>query len=197
MRQAGKTAKTDYLRRLMEKSKAKRSSGRGRHWLSMESAGKLLWYLGLFCQLLWHIIALVDAAQHLHPSVMESVTRVTESLTFFFPVYMVTLPTYSLARSSLICSAASVWWNPKFKQMKDGFMNHIQGFGDWYKYQGLLLAIRGLTYFLVGTGVLANPYASSTISAHTVIFVFVTYLAIAAHYSLKVSNQTIWLHYSY
>jgi hypothetical protein len=189
MREAGRTAKTDYLRRLMEKSRARRSAGHIRpRLLPIETIGKLLWYLGLLGHLLWHIIALVRAAQHHHPLLMEPFTRNITSLpsySFFNGVML--LSKASLARSSLLCSAASVWWNPKFKQMKNGFMTHIQGFGDWYKYQALLFAIRGLSYFIVGTGVLADPYASSTVTAHAFILGFVTYLAIAAHSSLKVN----------
>jgi hypothetical protein len=193
MREAGRTAKTDYLRRLMEKSRARRSAGQAHAGvLSTESIGKVLWYLGLLGQLLWHIIALVGASQHYHPLLMEPFTRKIMSISsFYFAHAVIPLSRSSLAQSSLLCSAASVWWNPKFKQMKNGFMNHIQGFGDWYKYQALLFAIRGLSYFIVGNGVLADPYASSTVTVHAFIFGFVIYLAIAAHYSLKVSYRII------
>jgi hypothetical protein len=172
----------------MEKSRARRSRNRtAGSSLSLESIGKLFWYYGLLGQLLWHIIALCPTTQHNCPKMLQN----------FLPVFFVTtlsnLFDYStyfsaakLARSSLFCSVASAWWNPKFKQMNNGFMNHIKGFGDWYKYQALLLAIRGLCYFLMGTGVLADPNAAATVTAHTFVFGFVTYLALAAQSSLKV-----------
>ena len=70
--------------------------------------------------------------------------------------------------------------------MNKGFMNHIKGFSDWYKYQALLLMVRGLLYFLMGTGILADPFAEATTTAHAFALGFLTYLAISAHRSLKV-----------
>ena len=50
MKRAGRTAKTDYLRRLMDKSRARRSANRGNaitFSASLESISKFMWYMGL------------------------------------------------------------------------------------------------------------------------------------------------------
>lgn len=191
MREANKTARTDYLRRLMEKSRARWAAAPS-SVISLESVGQLLWYLGLFGQLLWHIMSLSATIQHYYPSFWEQfILRSVQ--TFFLNLSdSVPLSMSGVAKSSLFCSIISSWWNPKFKQVKVGFMNHVTGFGDWYKYQALIIAIRSLCYLVMGTGVLADPYATSTTTAHIFIFGFVTYLAIAAHYSLKVDMTPLW-----
>lgn len=189
MREAGKTAKTDYLRRLMQKSRARRSTS-SEHGISMESVGHLLWYLGLLGQLLWHFIAISANVQRLLPSALQHyLPQTRETFLSRFTGLSAHFSIPGLVRLSLLCSFASVWWNPKFKQMKTGFMNHIKGFREWYQYQVLLLVIRSLCYFLMGTGVMADPYATSTITAHAFISGFILYLAVAAHRSFKVRSR--------
>jgi hypothetical protein len=174
MRAAGRTAKIDHLRRLMDKSRATRATTVNKITLSgsFDFAGKFLWYVGLAGQLLWNIMALVAVAQQ------STSTPYTFALPLFFTTFLT--PVISLAtsdtwtRSSLLCSVAAIWWNPMFKQMKNGFMNHIKGFGDFYRLQFLLIVIRSLFYYTMGTGVFADPFSSATTGAHLFIFGFVT-----------------------
>jgi hypothetical protein len=173
MREAGRTAKIDHLRRLMDKSRATRATTVNKITLSgsFDFAGKCLWYVGLAGQLLWSTMALVAVAQQ-------------STSTLFFTTFLT--PVISLAtsdmwtRSSLLCSVAAIWWNPMFKQMKNGFMNHIKGFGDFYRLQFLLIVIRSLFYYTMGTGVFADPFSSATTGAHLFIFGFVT--LVSKHY---------------
>jgi hypothetical protein len=182
MKQAGKTAKTDYLRRLMDKSRARRSANRSNAITfsgSLESIGKCLWYIGLLGQLLWHVTALAAATAHNYPAMLDyPLPTFLSTLLSTLSEITAPIPTSStLGRWSLICSAASFWWNPKFRYLNKGFMNHIKGFGDWYKYQVLLLVVRGLFYFSMGTGILADRYAAPTGTAHVFIFGFITYVS--------------------
>lgn len=183
MKQAGRTAKTDYLRRLMDKSRARRSANRGNAITfsgSLESMGKFLWYMGLLGQLLWHITALAASTTHIYPAMLDYPlpTFISTPLTTLSEITTSIPISSNLGRWSLVCSAASFWWNPKFKYLNKGFMNHIKGFGDWYKYQVLLLVVRGLCYFSMGTGILADPSATPTRTAHVFIFGFITYVSV-------------------
>jgi hypothetical protein len=113
--------------------------------------GKLLWHLGLLCQLLWHIIALAAIADHHymtapHPSLPASVSALLSTLS---EASSLLPPGSVLGRWGLICSVASLWWNPKFKHWNRGFSSHIKGFGDWYKHQFILFVVRGLFYFIM------------------------------------------------
>lgn len=187
LKRAEKTAKTDYLQKLMEKSRVRRPvSQKLCLTLSIESIGKLLWYIGLLGQLLWHIVVVAPTVQLLYPSITDALTSCFSWIPLHFGKYLIPLSASAVARSSLICSFLSIWWNPKFKQLKNGFINHIRGYRDWYKYQTLLLAIRCLGFYFMGNGLVTAQYAVSSITAHAFVFGFVTYLGISSHYSLKV-----------
>jgi hypothetical protein len=180
MREAGKTAKTDYLRRLLKQSRARRVAARsGRITPSgiLELTGKCLWYFGLVSQLLWHISGLIVAVQHNYrtifgalvpPNVLTILPRLSEA--------SIALSTWGF-RSSL----ASLWWNPKFKHLNNGFMNHIRGFGEWYKYQATLLLIRAIYYYMMRTSVLSDPIAPATLGAHLFGLGFVTYVSLLSY----------------
>jgi len=78
----------------------------------------------------------------------------------------------NLAYYGLWCAVFSLWWSPKFKDMHRGFMNQVAGFGDWYKNQFSLLAIRTLFYFAMARDHLAHDFGEATQAAHGFIFVF-------------------------
>jgi hypothetical protein len=182
MRQAGKTAKTDYLRRLMDKSRANRSVHRN-HQISLsgtfESLGKYLWYVGLLGQLLWNFAALAAAMQQEYSKHLGfiDIAPVWAWVAERSVPYNSNSALSNWTRWCLISSFVSVWWNPRFKYLNNGFMNHIKGFDHWYKYQAILLAVRGLFYYLMGAGVLADPAAAPTLAAHMFVFIFVSYVS--------------------
>jgi hypothetical protein len=174
MREAGKTAKTDYLRRLMERTRERRSKNVNKITLSgtLESLGKCVWYVGLAGQLLWNIMALAAAVLHLSTVAPDSLDPIP-ALMFLEAIISVST-SVTWARSSLFCSIATMWWNPMFKQMNNGFMNHIKGFGDWYKFQMLMIVSRSIFYYISGTGILADPYTTENAGAHLFSLGFIT-----------------------
>jgi len=89
-------------------------------------------------------------------------------------IFVSTSTSRTWAWFSLISSVSSIWWNPMFKQMSNGFMNHIKGFGDWYKLQFLLIVVRSLFYYTMGTSVFADPFSVVSQGAHVFILCFVT-----------------------
>lgn len=174
MREAGKTAKTDYLRRLMERTRERRSKNVNKITLSgtLESLGKCVWYVGLAGQLLWNIMALAAAVLHVSTVAPDALDPMP-ALMFLEAIISVST-SITWARSSLFCSIATMWWNPMFKQMNNGFINHIKGFGDWYKFQMLMIVSRSIFYYISGTGILADPYAAANAGAHLFSLGFIT-----------------------
>jgi hypothetical protein len=176
MREAGKTAKTDYLRRLLQQSRTRRAAARsGGVTFSrlLELAGKFLWYFGLASQLLWHITGLLVAAQYDYETIFESLAPPTA----FTVISWLSDNSTDLSTWGFRSSLASLWWNPKFKQLNNGFMNHIKGFGEWYKYQATLLLVRTIYYYMMRTSILADPLAPATLGAHIFGLGFVTYVS--------------------
>lgn len=183
MKEAGMTAKADHLRRLMDKTRAKRAQRPKTFSVSsgLELGGKSLWYLGLLGQLLWSIMALVAFVLHTYSESDESLS----GQTYPWLDYLTTLSTsQNWIQSSLYCSIFSLWWNPMFKQMNKGFMNHINGFGEWYKIQVLMIISRSLFYYISGTGVLSDPFSQPTIGAHIVMFIYILFVSLLSHIPL-------------
>lgn len=96
-----------------------------------------------------------------------------------------------------------------FKQMNKGFMNHIKGFDEWYKYQGILLITRTMFFWLMGTGVFIDASSNESIGAHAFMLAFlisVSYIKLplfswsltnrqitfASRHSLKVDLSPLW-----
>jgi hypothetical protein len=177
MREAGKTAKTDYLRRLMDKTRAKKHQ-KPKHFSmsrSFEFTGKLLWYAGLLGQFIWSIMTFAAYTLHTSPTTLDLVP--SSAMAFLKPITAISTSS-SWARTSLYCSISSFWWNPMFNQMNKGFMNHINGFGDWYKFQVIMIISRSIFYYISGTGILADPFAQPSIGAHLFVFAFITIVSL-------------------
>ena len=173
LKESSKTAKSDHLRRLLDKSRA-RSSGNKIIAFSLSGLlvfiGSFLWYGGLLGQLLWNFTSLLqpnlspmlDLGLSYRLYALEQIQTITTS--------------HRWTWTSLILSILSVWWNPMFRQMNRGFMNHITGVSDWYKYQTILLVYRGFFYASMGDGFLADPSEPQTLAAHLFTFGFVIYV---------------------
>ncbi|RDL37787.1 uncharacterized protein BP5553_05220 [Venustampulla echinocandica] len=189
MRQAGKIAKSDYLRQLMQKSRSRRTKANS-YSISFVDTGRLLWYAGLLGQFMWNGIALLAAAQLSPLPALKPYLQPT--LLSLFGALISAATSSPWAWWSLCCTISSLWWNPKFKEANRGFMNHINGFANWYKFQGIMVVTRSLTYHIMGTGVLADPNSEATIAAHIVSLGFNAALAIMAQRSLKVDMTPLW-----
>jgi hypothetical protein len=174
MREAGRTAKADHLRRLMDRSRTKNALSTNQLSFSgfINSVGRWLWYAGLLGQIFWDIMALVAVVQHENPDTFAKFIQ--PSLNSLLEGSVQIAASDAWARSALFCTVSSIWWNPMFKQMNSGFMNHIKGFGDWYKLQFLLIVIRLLFYYVMGTGVFSDRFSSATTGAHIFFPCFVT-----------------------
>jgi hypothetical protein len=169
------------MRRSLAKSKLRvRNAARGVTVAgTRDFVGKSLWHIGLFGQLLWHIVALVAIADHHIKTAPDS------SLPTFIPELLSTVSEAScilprgssLGRWGLFCSIASVWWNPKFNNLNVGFTTHITGYKYWYKHQLILLVVRSLFYFVMANDDLAISLHSSIGAAHLFILVFVTFVS--------------------
>jgi hypothetical protein len=189
MREAGRTAKADHLRRLMDRSRAKKSAAVNKLSFSssVDFVGRCLWYMGLLGQIVWNVMALVAISQHNNPGAFENFLQLSPIALFEPAIHMSTSRTWAV--SSLFCTVASFWWNPMFKQMNSGFMNHIKGFRDWYKLQFLLVVIRSLFYYIMGTGVFADPFSAVSTGAHIFSPCFVMLVCILQDLRIFLSND--------
>lgn len=173
-------AKSDHLRRMMGRSRERRGQKKTPISVAgvLATAGKTLWYMGLYGQLSWSVSTLLAVALHSRTNLTDTVLKSAGG----WAAVVISLATSKVwIRYSLVCSILSFWWNPMFYNMKTGFVNHIVGFGEWYKLQVLMIISRSIFHSITGTGVLADPYSQASIGAHVVMIFYIVFVSIIPH----------------
>ena len=142
LREASYTARTDHLRRMMDRTRTRQQEVRQRGILdAFDFAGRWIWHLGFILQFWWHAIVLFSILLALYTPPENSWAALALRVATRLGAYR--LPHEdSLIRWAIHSTMASFPWNPRFKQTIRGFTSHILGFKQWYTYQILILLIR-------------------------------------------------------
>lgn len=150
IRQTGYEAKSDHLRRMMDRSKAGRTArqARNRNWRSLlVFAGAIGYWGSVAGQLAWDVMGALDAAggvpedsdNLLPPSLVSCVQQIL--LERKLPSYCsVDLAPY--AGLSLIAGILSLWWNPKLRFKVEGRGGRFAGLGEYYQVQLIVMVVR-------------------------------------------------------
>ncbi|KUJ12100.1 uncharacterized protein LY89DRAFT_221917 [Mollisia scopiformis] len=189
---AAKTAKSDFLRRLLDKTRA-RKVGTAKSFSLFDLIllfTTWLWYIGIAGQLLWNVTTLLAIFEIQQPDTPLSL-YLGKAIQHAQPL-ITAATSEAWARYSFRCTLFSIWWNPKFKELNNGFMNHITGFADWYKLQLLHIVIRSLFFYTMGSGVFSSLASPATAGAHAVVPIFVLILAIKSKRALRVDMNPLW-----
>ncbi|KAF4976713.1 hypothetical protein FZEAL_6661 [Fusarium zealandicum] len=195
IRRAGYTAKTDHLRRMMEKSRGRRvDPGRTTILDWADSLGRGLWWGGLMMQMLWHLKAVAFALEHqdvgmYDPDDSSWPTMATACLSWvvaFLP------PGETLMGGAVMASILSAWWNPQFVQVSRGFTKHLLGFTQWYSFQGLIIFFRFLFRRVLEMNGGKAQSRSAQLSAHFVMAVVMTMIYSFAKRSIKVDTTPLF-----
>ncbi|KAK1761208.1 Ima1 N-terminal domain-containing protein [Echria macrotheca] len=131
LEQAAYTAKTDVLRRMLDRSSRhrKRITSRGKLDV-LDTVGRWLWVAGLVLQLCWHgtMVGSLYLESGRIPQGLGTLERLPRpEATLWW---------------SVLTTALGVWWNPRFVQVVRGFTRHIKGVSRWYFYQAIAVAMR-------------------------------------------------------
>ncbi|KAH6722313.1 Ima1 N-terminal domain-containing protein [Leptodontidium sp. MPI-SDFR-AT-0119] len=193
MRQAGKTAKTDHLRRMMEKSREARSApSKGISVFGVVlSFTRVLWYMSIIGQILWDVAPIfhrvrTEIVSNIQPT--SSLANVMQFLTTLVSV----CSTKAWARYSLIYGFASIWWNPEFDPVNKTFKKRLKGFNVWYTYQLVLIVSRTVFYYAISNDAAADPMAPKTLAAHSAALLVFSYLFKSAKSAIKVDKAPLW-----
>lgn len=144
IRQAGYTAKTDHLRRMMNLTRRRKTRTRSKlDWV--DTLGRFLWRMGFATQALWHCQAVAQALQETESGIRDpdagrsTLAAAASALQLGADV----LPSSETAITwSLRLAFLAAWWNPHFVQVNRGFARHLLGFTQWYSIQGLIIFFR-------------------------------------------------------
>ncbi|KAG4437582.1 hypothetical protein IFR05_006921 [Cadophora sp. M221] len=193
MRQAGKTAKTDHLRRMMEKSREARSApSKGMSLFGIVlSFTRVLWHMSIIGQILWDVAPFfhrvrTEIVSNSQPT--SSLANVLQSVATLVSV----CSTKTWARYSLMCGFASIWWNPEFDPVNKTFKKRLKGFNVWYTYQLILIVLRTVFYYAISNDAAADPMASTTLAAHSAALLVFSYFFQSAKGAIKVDKAPLW-----
>ncbi|ETS78962.1 hypothetical protein PFICI_08815 [Pestalotiopsis fici W106-1] len=192
LRKASYTAKTDHMRRLIDRTKQRRHQARTRTALDyVDMAGKWIWHFGFLLQALWHIVALgIVFVEHGHGSGNNFVVAVLrETCAWIIAVLPRSDRFIKLAINTSLVAFA---WNPRFKQTIRGFTSHILGFRQWYTYQLVIILIRCACLFLSQYNDVEEISAIAQLGAHLVIGWLVFYVYNVAGKAIRTDNSSLF-----
>ncbi|KAL2808727.1 Ima1 N-terminal domain-containing protein [Aspergillus granulosus] len=163
IRQTGYEAKSDHLRRMMDRSKAGKAARKARQW----NWRSLLVFVGAICywasiagQLAWDLTSALTVDEPLEDA---------GEIALSFPVgscLQKSLETYRLPRHcsvdlvpyagfALVAGIISLWWNPKLRLKVEGRGGRFLGLGEYYKVQLIIMVVRCAFW-----AVLRDPWSS-------------------------------------
>lgn len=153
IRAAGYAAKTDHLRRMMERTRGFGIQYRDRSWGSpLVALGGVGWFLSLVGQILWDGLSLLNSMEEHHglryaqnfasgPVCLQQFMRGSGS------VLDCTESLYSAAGLALLLGFLSSWWNPMLHEALRRKGGRAVGTAAFYQLQGMLLIARCLTWW--------------------------------------------------
>ena len=175
IQQAGYTAKTDHLRRAVDRSRQMRAS-RLTPVDALERLGRRLWQAGLVLQLVWQLSMITTVLAQLNSENWAPFLRWSISVSTNAFSRLPESP--QLLRWSIVASLLSVWWNPRFVQTVRGFTKHITGLSNWYLYQVMIMAVRAVFGQLVDMPSSGTADVARIIGVHLFAAVFTVYVGL-------------------
>ncbi|RKF83917.1 hypothetical protein GcM3_005025 [Golovinomyces cichoracearum] len=192
LRKAGKTAKADHLRRLMEKSRVGRFNKTKKTIFITDLLGKTLWKVGLSGQLVWSFMNILHAT--FCDIFSQSESKIYSAALEFVKQIIAITTSRKWAYSVLLCTVFSTWWCPKYKEFNKGFTKQISGLRNWYSLQVAVTFLRITFYLLMDTRFLSSdPFSAVTTGAHLVMSLLTILISIRANGFLKVRTTPLWM----
>lgn len=181
IRAAGYAARTDHLRRMMDRTRERGIQYRHSKWgSSLVTLGGVGWFLSMAGQVLWDGISLLESTKgrhglrDIHDSIsgseyLQRVMRGSGSVTDCTELL------YSAAGLSLILGILTSWWNPILRRTLNRQGVRAAGAAEFYQLQGMLLILRCATWwYLPGY----NLDAQKTTAVHVFLLVLAVFVSV-------------------
>jgi len=150
IRATGYAAKTDHLRRMMERTRGHGVQPEESNWKSvLVFTGGTAWFTSLVGQILWDGLVLsMSGKEHEGPldediSISGCVQQIMRGSDVAPGCTTLATP---IARIALPIGLLACWWNPKLQEVSKRRGGRMVGVSEYYKQQALLLLVRFLAY---------------------------------------------------
>ena len=178
---AGYAAKTDHLRRMMDRTRGHGIEYGNASWIRpLVTLGGVGWFLSQAGQFLWSGLCLLNAMEGQHglrdkqnfatasaclPQVMRDLGSTSDC----------TEPLYSAAGLALLLGILTSWWNPRLKETFERRNVRAVGTAEFYQLQCMLFIIRCATWWYLPGFDLSTHQISA---AHMFLLVLVAIVSI-------------------
>lgn len=155
IRAAGYAAKTDHLRRMMDRTRGCGIQYRDTSWASpLVTLGGVGWFLSLSGQILWDGLSLLESTEERHglrdaqdsasgSMCLQQVMRGSGSIPDCTELL------HSAAGLALLLGVLSSWWNPMLQETLRRKGGRAVGTAEFYQLQGMLLIARCVTWWYI------------------------------------------------
>lgn len=181
IRAAGYAAKTDHLRRMMDRTRGYGIQYRDTSWASpLVSLAGIGWFLSLAGQILWDGLSLFESTEESHglrdvqdsasgSTCLQQVMRGSGSISGCSELL------YSAVGLALLLGVLSSWWNPVLQETVRRKGGRAVGTAEYYQLQGILLTVRCATWWYLPGSALS---VEMTKAAHLSLLFFVAIVGI-------------------
>ncbi|ROW06850.1 hypothetical protein VMCG_03968 [Cytospora schulzeri] len=192
LNKAAYTAKTDHLRRMLDRSAETRILTTKSTVNYISAAGKWLWVASLLLQLLWHMCLIHQKVVARYDEKDQTSWKLLLARAFGLLSTYLPIP-YRIVRWSFWSSLLSFWWNPKWVETWRGFHKHLVGFASYYRFQVLILLLK-LPGFL-NIRLLPGTHELKLVvqvTANVSMAVLLLWLYNATRKSIRVDHTPLW-----
>ncbi|KAF7715514.1 Uncharacterized protein PECH_007004 [Penicillium ucsense] len=200
IRKKGYEAKSDHLRRMMDRSRASktRRQARARSWQSLlVYAGAFGYWTSIFGQLTWDLTNVLTRRTVGEDSNLSSHTSASLSSCLVRTMQLGRMPERCSvdfaphAGFALIVGLMSIWWNPKLRMRIEGRTGRFSGFAEYYQVQLITLVARCLFW-----EILKDPSASAMSkqlppALHSFMIIFTLLSVIVSRRVVKFNTQPL------
>lgn len=165
------TAKTDALRRMIDRTEKRRATNQRSPLYLFDILGRWLRAAGLILQMLWHASMLYPILVT-YATAREDISWVQSALHLGASVFGLLPTPEALINWGLTATVCGSWWNPRFVQSVRGFTKHLTGFSNWYMYQVMIVVVRWACLKLSSSPSFEASEISSQVGCHLLTMVF-------------------------
>lgn len=177
IRATGYAAKTDHLRRMMERTRGYGVPREDSSWKSLLAfVGGTAWFMSLVVQVVWDVLVLSMTRRDRREMDGEISLSdcIQQGLRGFALPSDCTTHAAPVAGLALVLGFLSCWWNPKLQEISRRRGGHMTGLSDYYKQQALLLAVRSIAYLHLERTPSSNFNSQITQGVHAFMLFFCT-----------------------
>ncbi|KAL3445758.1 Ima1 N-terminal domain-containing protein [Aspergillus insuetus] len=160
IRQTGYEAKSDHLRRMMDRSKAGKAARRARQWnwrSLLVLVGAICYWASIAGQLAWDLTSALTIDKPVDDMAESpfAASHVQISLGLYRSPRQYLGDAAPYAGVALVAGIFSLWWNPKLRLKVEGRGGRFLGLGEYYKVQLIVMVVRCAFW-----AVLRDPHSS-------------------------------------